>query len=49
MAEKRRNLALEEFKVEMIDSQFGSLLVNFHQVSNGHAQCQVSRVWFDVI
>lgn len=49
MAEKRRNLALKELEVEMIDSQFGSFFVNFYQVSDGHAQCQVSWVWFDVI
>lgn len=49
MAEERGNLALEELEVEVIDSQFGSFLVNFHQVSNGHAQRQVGRVWFNVI
>lgn len=49
MAEERRDLPLEELEVEMVDGQFGSLLVNFHQVSNGHAQCQVSRLRFDVI
>lgn len=49
MAEERRNLALKEFEVEMIDSQFGSFLVNLYQVSNGHAQCQASGVWFNVI
>lgn len=42
MAEERSDLPLEELKVEVIDGQFGSLLVDFHQVSDAHTQCQVS-------
>lgn len=48
MAEERRDLPLEELEVQMVHGQFGSLLINFNQVSNGHTQRQVSRLRFNV-
>lgn len=49
MSQKRGNLPFVELEVKVIDSQFSSLLVDFHQVSDVHAQYQVSRFWFNVI
>ncbi len=49
MAEERGDLALVELQVEVIDGQFGSLLVDFHQVSDVHTKDQISRFWFNVI
>lgn len=49
MAKERGDLPLEELEVEMVDGQFGSLFVDFHQVSDAHTQCQVSGLWFNVI
>lgn len=49
MAEKRSDLALVELHVEVIDGQFRSLLVDFHQVSDAHTQRQISGFRFNVI
>lgn len=42
VAEERGDLPLVELQVEVVDGQFGSLLVDFHQVSDTYAQHQVS-------
>lgn len=42
MAKEGGDLPLVELQVEVVDGQFGSLLVDFHQVSDAHAQDQVT-------
>lgn len=49
MSQERSYLPFVELEVEVIDSQFRSLLVDFHQVSDAHTQYQVSGFWFNVI
>lgn len=49
MAEKRGDLALVELHVEVIDGQFRTFLVDFHQVSDAHTQRQINGFWFNVI
>lgn len=49
MSQERGNLPFIELEVKVIDSKFSALLVDFHQVSDAHAQYQVSGFWFNVI
>lgn len=49
MSQERGNLPFVELEVKVIDGQFSPLLVDFHQVSDAHAQYQVSGFWFNVI
>lgn len=49
MAEERGDLPLVELQVEVIDGQFCSLLVDFHQVTDAHTEVQVVGIRFNVI
>lgn len=49
MSQERGDLPFVELEVEVVDGQLSSLLVDFHQVSDAHAQYQVCGFWFNVI
>lgn len=49
MSQERGNLPFVELEVKVIDGQFSSLLVDFHQVSDAHSQYQVGGFRFNVI
>lgn len=49
VAQEWGDLPLIELQVQMVYSQFPSLLVDFHQISDAHAQDHITGLWFNAI
>ena len=49
VAQEGGDLSLVELEVEVVDGQLGALLVDLHQVVDGHAQHQVGGLRFDAV
>ena len=49
MPQERGDLSLVEIEVEVVNGQLGPLLVDLHQVVDGHTQHQVGGLLLDAI